>query len=438
MGKVIVLGGGESGVGAAILAQKVGKEVFLSDGGQVKSQYKEVLNRYNIPFEEGRHTKESFFDAEIVIKSPGIPPWIPLVKTLTEKGIPVISEVEFAFYYKEAPIIAVTGSNGKTTTASLIHHLLKVNGVNASLGGNIGDSFALQVALYPKPEVYVLEISSFQLEDCYEFHPDIALLLNITPDHLDRYEGKMEQYADAKFRIAQKQDKDDVFIYQRGNEWINRGLEKTRPKAELQGFSLDKGGNAWVEEDNLQLISGEQFSTERMKILGPHNQMNALAALLAVKAFLGRLPRETQQGLDSFAPIPHRLEPVGQLSGVRFINDSKATNVDAVKFALEAIKAPIIWMAGGIDKGNDYEEIKSLVEEKVKAIVVLGEHSQKFHFEFSKKVYQAKNMREAVVKAKEIAHAGDQVLLSPACASFDLFQNYEDRGDQFRQAVNEE
>lgn len=436
MGKVIVLGAGESGVGAALLAKKLGKEVFVSDANQVKTQYKSFLRENEIPFEEGKHTKESFFDAEIVIKSPGIPPWVPLVKEFVEKGVEVISEIEYGFRYAQAPIIAITGSNGKTTTTSLVHHLLLNEGVNAFLGGNIGKSFALQVATLPKPEVYVLEVSSFQLDDCVQFRPDVGVLLNITPDHLDRYKGSMEAYAASKFRISMIQEKEDVFIYNREDPWTMKTLRSLKKaggiEAKAESFGMNEGGSAWMDKDKLYLDDGQSFPKKELQILGPHNHLNALAALLAVRAF-GKLGKA--RGLNTFRPISHRLEPVGEFDGVNFINDSKATNVDAVKYALQAVDQPIIWMAGGIDKGNEYQEIRELVADRVKAIIVLGEHDEKFRSDFQKPVFQVSSMKEGVEKAKQLAESGDTVLLSPACASFDLFRNYEDRGDQFRNEV---
>ncbi|MCI4671735.1 MAG: UDP-N-acetylmuramoyl-L-alanine--D-glutamate ligase [Bacteroidia bacterium] len=433
MGKIVVLGAGESGVGAALLAKKNGRAVFVSDGSQIKTQYKSILTENNIPFEEGGHTKESFFDAEIVIKSPGIPPWVPLVKDFVERGIEVISEIEYAYRFAKAPIIAITGSNGKTTSSSLIHHLLVENGVKANLGGNIGVSFALQVATLPIPEVYVLEVSSFQLDDCVHFKPNVALLLNITPDHLDRYDGKMEAYAASKFRISLNQNENDVFIFNREDPWTAWGLkELKRSEASKVSFGLNSGGNAWRNEGKLMMQTGDSFEIESLKILGPHNQLNALAALLALEAFGTKV---SPDALSSFDPIPHRLEPVSKIKGVHFINDSKATNVDAVKYALEAMDSPIIWMAGGVDKGNDYQELKELVVEKVKAILVLGANDEKFRTEFEKPVFTLSSMAEAIRKSLELAESGDTVLLSPACASFDLFKNYEDRGEQFRNEV---
>ncbi|MEO0897656.1 MAG: UDP-N-acetylmuramoyl-L-alanine--D-glutamate ligase [Bacteroidota bacterium] len=434
MGKVIVLGAGESGVGAAALAKKLGHEVLVSDAGQVKSQYKEKLTELNIPFEEGGHTKESFFDAEIVIKSPGIPPWVPLIEELVAADIPVISEIEFAYRYAEAPIIAITGSNGKTTTTSLIHHLLKGAGINAYVGGNIGESFAMQVASLPMPEVFVLEVSSFQLDDCVDFQPNIALLLNITPDHLDRYQGSMEAYTHSKYRITMNQSADDVFIFNEEDKWSIWGKENNAVKAQQLSFGLEKGKNALRLEGQLKLMNGEMIDLKELKILGPHNHLNVMAALLAVQAFGLRI-EEVKEALYSFLPIAHRLEPIGNMKGVEWVNDSKATNVDAVKYALEAMDKPVIWLAGGVDKGNDYTGLLQLVADKVKSIIILGENDEKIRQNFHRPISNVASMQEAVRLAQQQAEKGDIVLLSPACSSFDLFRNYIDRGEQFREAV---
>lgn len=433
MAKVVVLGGGESGVGAAVLAKTKGYEVFLSDAGQIKVQYEQLLKKFEIPFEAGGHTEESFFDADIIVKSPGIPPWVSLIKMLRDMGKTIISELEWGYRFTEAPIIAVTGSNGKTTTASLIHHLLSEGGVEASLGGNIGDSFAFQVAHKPIPEVYVLEVSSFQLEDIQSFRPQVGILLNITPDHLDRYEGKMQLYGGAKFQLTRFQQAKDKWILNADDEWTQKLVPKYKSKAQLRRFGWSESYDGFKRGDRI-VAGGYEFSLENVRLLGPHNQMNIMAAILAVQDW-GLSNRTIQQGLETFDPIPHRLEPVGEMEGVTFINDSKATNVDAVFYALQAMDRPTIWLAGGFDKGNDYQPLKKWVEEKVKSIIVLGQHDEKFKTNFQKPVYQVENMEEAIDLAQELSESGDAVLLSPACASFDLFRNYEDRGDQFRAEV---
>ncbi|MEL6696625.1 MAG: UDP-N-acetylmuramoyl-L-alanine--D-glutamate ligase [Bacteroidota bacterium] len=434
MSKVGVLGAGESGVGAAVLAKMKGHEVFVSDAGQVQSKYKEILVRYEIPHEAGGHTEETFFEADVIIKSPGIPPWVPLVKKLRESGKSIISEIEWGFRYAEAPIIAITGSNGKTTTTSLIHHLLRFAGVDALLGGNIGESFAMQVATKAIPQVYVLEVSSFQLEDIETFHPQIGLILNITPDHLDRYQYQMEAYAKAKFQITQHQTSDEVLILHREDEWVVKTWKETEIEARIQTFGCGQEGDVMVGRRCLRFADHSEVELGKVQLLGPHNELNIAAALLATSAFGLELP-EVQKGLNSFQPIPHRLEPVGEIQGVRYINDSKATNVDAVRYALQAMDADVVWIAGGVDKGNDYQPVRELVTEKVKAIVVLGKHKEKFLSEFGKPVYQVESMSAAVWQAQTIAEQGNVVLLSPACASFDLFRNYEDRGNQFREEV---
>lgn len=435
MPEVVVLGGGESGVGAALLAKKQGLSVLVSDYGQIKAQYEKVLIEHKLPYEMGGHSIESFFDAKVIVKSPGIPGNVPVIQQLQQKGISVISEIEFAYRYAQAPIIAITGSNGKTTTTALLHHLLVGAGVNAALGGNIGYSFAALVAQANQPDVYVLEVSSFQLDDIEAFRPHIALLLNITPDHLDRYSQSMDAYALAKFRIAENQRAEDVFIYSAEDPETQVRLDWIAGLAKQERFGLSKG-NGRIYEEHLYLDDGWEFPLAQTQLLGPHNQMNMLAALLAVRAW-GVDLANIETALASFQPIAHRLEPVRTFEAVQYINDSKATNVDAVKYALAAVSAPIVWLAGGVDKGNDYEALKPLVEEKVKQIIVLGPADEKFRTTFSKPINTVGSMKEAVAIAKQVAQRGDTVLLSPACASFDLFRNYIDRGDQFRIAVNE-
>ena len=436
MEKVAILGAGESGIGAAILAKKLGSKVWVSDAGKIQDRFIQILVKYEIPFEEGKHTEETFFDADIIVKSPGIPDHVSIIQELKKAGKSIISEIEYGSRHTEAKIIAITGSNGKTTTTSLIYHLLKSVGLNVGLGGNIGKSFAWQVA-EADYDCYVLEISSFQLDDIETFRPDVALLLNITPDHLDRYNYSMEAYAAAKLRITENQTADDVFIINAEDPVTASEILKISPHAEIKKFGLNKRDhlNAWFDGQEI-IIDGESSANfQAMQLLGRHNQANTLAALLAVKAF-GIDIQEVSEHLSSFNPIEHRLETVGKINEITFINDSKATNVDAVYFALEAVEGPIIWMAGGVDKGNDYERLKSFVAEKVKAIVVLGEYIEKFHESFQKPVYQAMNMEKGIQKSLELGESGDKVLLSPACASFDLFRNYEDRGNQFKRIVN--
>ncbi len=441
MAKVIVLGGGESGVGAARLAQKVGDQVWVSDARQIQAQFQSILKENNIPFEEGGHSIESFFEADVIVKSPGIPGDLPFLQELRGRGIPVISEIEYGFRHTSSKILAITGSNGKTTTTLLVNHLMRTCGESVVVGGNIGASFAGLLADGASPKWFVLEVSSFQLDDIVTFRPDIALLLNITPDHLDRYGGSMDHYAAAKFAIAQNQAAGDVFIYNREDRETVRRLHWIEGKPELRSFGLmgSPAGDAWINQELLALREGRDqygFPLADLKLLGPHNQLNALAALLAVRA-ASTCETGIREGLTTFQPIPHRLEPIGQKEGVRFVNDSKATNVEATRYALEAMDGSTIWLAGGVDKGNDYRELQELVDGKVKAVVFLGEYEQeKFRSSFPQTpFYPVNHMKSAVVTALDLAEAGDQVLLSPACASFDLFKNYEDRGDQFRAQV---
>ncbi|GAB4419628.1 MAG: UDP-N-acetylmuramoyl-L-alanine--D-glutamate ligase [Bacteroidia bacterium] len=433
---IAILGAGESGIGAARLARWLGRDVWVSDAGRIQPVYRQVLEAERLPYEEGGHTEAKFFEAACVIKSPGIPDTAPLVRALLAAGREVISEIEFGARHARAPIIAITGSNGKTTTTSLVHHMLVQAGVEAGLGGNIGESFAGMVAGEEVPECYVLEVSSFQLDNIVRFRPAIALLLNITPDHLDRYGYSMDSYGAAKFRIGMNQHADDHFIYCLDDPETMRQLPSHRLYAQHRPFSLDRqaASAAWVE-DGWLVVGGEQvLPLSELPLLGPHNQRNALAALLAVGA-LGIAMPDAAAGLRSFRPIAHRLEPVGTHDGVLYINDSKATNVDAVYHALQGMDRPVVLLAGGVDKGNDYTVLQPLVRDKVRAIVVLGQHREKIDQAFDCPIFQAMSMAEAVAVARREARPGDVVLLSPACASFDLFRNYEDRGDQFRAAV---
>lgn len=444
MKQVIILGGGESGVGAALLAQKVGNRPFVSDAGQIDAQYQDILNDNGIAFETGGHRIESFFDADVIVKSPGIPGHVSVIEKLRRRGKPIISEIEYGFRHCHSRIIAITGSNGKTTTAALTHHLLQLCGEQVWLGGNIGQSFAAMVAQAEQPDWYVLEVSSFQLDDIDTFRPEVGVLLNITPDHLDRYEGSMDRYAAAKLRMAENQTASDIFIYNREDRETCRRLHWIEGRPELRSFGLmgSPAADAWTNQGRLSLREGREqigFMAQDMKLLGPHNQLNALAAVLAVRAASG-CETGIRVGLESFAPIPHRLEPVAEIDGVRYINDSKATNVDAVKYALEAMAdraGKVIWLAGGIDKGNDYDPLKRLVADRVRAVVFLGEYElEKFRREFPyQDLHPVGSMVDAVAQAQQLAQPGDSVLLSPACASFDLFQNYEDRGEQFKREV---
>ena len=428
-----VLGAAESGVGAAVLAARKGADVWVSDGGKIGEAYAARLQQEGIAFEEGTHSLDRVLAADWVVKSPGIPETAPVMRAVREKGIPVISEIELGSWFTQAKIVAITGTNGKTTTTSLIYHLMRHRGLHVGLGGNIGDSFALQVA-EADFDWYVLEVSSFQLDDILHFKPDVALVLNITPDHLDRYEGKMERYAAAKMRITENQGHEDVFIFPDHDPEVKKALGKVKVVAKQKPFGPKRADKSagWLENQMLVLQSGFRFDFGKTQLRGRHNQLNALAALLAVEAFLPA----AAEGLATFQPVAHRMERVGEISGVEFINDSKATNVDSAFYALEGVDRPMVWIAGGVDKGNDYGPLKRFVNEKVNAIVILGNNREKLDQAFPD-VYRVAtgSMQEAVQTALQLAEPGDAVLLSPACASFDLFKNYEDRGDQFRQEV---
>lgn len=443
MSKIVVLGGGESGVGAALLAKAKGFAVFLSDRGVLSESYRQTLFSNGISFEESKHTAELILDADEVIKSPGIPEKTGLVQKIYAKGIPVISEIEFAARHTHAKLIAITGSNGKTTTTLLTYHLLKSAGLNVGLAGNIGDSFAKQV-IHDTHDYYVLEISSFQLDNCYAFHPDVAILLNITPDHLDRYEYSFQKYAAAKFRIAQAMTSGDELIYYLEDQTIKQGLtEKNLPVRRLPISLVEPVAEGAYTEGNELIVKYNDWEyrikRDELPIKGDHNAINAMAALLACQA-VGLTEAQVKKGLKTFRNAPHRLEEVGEVSGIRFVNDSKATNVDSVFYALGSFNEPIIWIAGGIDKGNDYTQIEALVKQKVKALICLGKDNHKLTGFFNGKIpviTETQDIRETVAKGLELGQPGDVVLLSPACASFDLFRNYEDRGDQFREAVKD-
>ena len=439
--KVTVLGAGESGVGAAILAKTKGAEVWVSDSGKIADKQKYLLLAENIPFEEGNHSTEKFFEADLIIKSPGIPEKAEIMKAVRKAGKKVISEIEYAFGFTDARIIAITGSNGKTTTTSLIYHILKKSGWNVGLGGNIGQSFALQVAKN-EYDYYVLELSSFQLDDIEEFRPNVAVITNITEDHLDRYDYSLEKYAAAKFNIIKKLGDKDYFIYNNQDKVIRQMLENYETPATEITFGEKIGGpmNAWQEGNIItarMITSRDTFDFSKLSLRGKHNAMNIMAAVLAVRA-IGLPPRYVHLHLPTFQPIEHRIEGVGEVNGVEYINDSKATNVDSTFYALECMTKPVVWIAGGVDKGNDYGVLFPFVKTKVKSLVVLGTGMEKLQTVFGEvipEIKHATSMQEAIAIASETAKAGECVLLSPCCASFDLFKNYEDRGNQFKQEV---
>jgi len=439
--RLVILGGGESGVGTAILGKKKGYEVFVSDFGKIKGNYKEILLLNGISWEEEKHTEELILNAAVVMKSPGIPDKSPIVKKLQERGIPVISEIEFAAPFTKAIIIGITGSNGKTTTTMLTHHLLKSAGLNVGLGGNIGKSFAWQIA-DNKYDSYVLELSSFQLDGIINFKPHIAIITNISPDHLDRYEYKYENYIDSKFRITMNQTEDDYLIYDADDEAISNWFKTHTTKAKLIPFSLTKifSEGAYIKNNKMEIkISQEEFTmdTDHIALEGKHNMKNAMAATSVAK--LMQIRKATiRESLSNFQGVEHRLEKVLKIQNVQYINDSKATNVNATFFALDSMNTPTVWIVGGVDKGNDYNELMSLVREKVKAIICLGVDNKKIIDVFGNVVdmmIEVSTMNDAVQMAQRLTEKGDSVLLSPACASFDLFENYEDRGNQFKQAV---
>ena len=437
--KIVVLGSGESGTGTALLAKAKGYNVFVSDKGEISSKYKKVLQDNTIEFEEKQHTTSKIDDADVVMKSPGIPDSVPLVKQL-RKTAKVISEIEFASEFTDATCVAITGSNGKTTTAKLTHHILKQE-LKVGLGGNIGDSFALQVLNYNYPN-YVLEVSSFQLDDCYAFNPKIAVITNITPDHLDRYDYKLENYVASKFRIVQNHTEADYLIYDADDDILIEYIKTHQIKSTLLPFSLTKTfeNGAYIKDNNLTVtINNNTFTmpTKNIALSGNHNIKNAMAA--STVASLLRIRKQTiRESLENFQGVEHRLESVLKINKVQYINDSKATNVNATYFALESMDAPTVWIVGGVDKGNDYSELFSFVNEKVKAIICLGKDNEKLKENFAGMVdvfVETEFMSEAVKIAYKVAEAGENVLLSPCCASFDLFENYEDRGRQFKNAV---
>ena len=441
MSRIVVLGGAESGVGAAVLAKVKGHDVFLSDKGKIKDEYIETLKKWDIPFEEGRHTEELILSADEVVKSPGIPGTVPMVQKLRAQGTHIVSEIEFASRYDSAKKICITGSNGKTTTTSLIYYLLQNAGLNVGLGGNIGKSYAYQVAT-EHFDYYVLEISSFQLDDVYDFKPDIAIITNITPDHLDRYDHKMENYVAAKFNITKNLTRDDCFIFDSDDDITIGHLDNIILRCKMLPFSQEKEveQGAFLRDDKIVLRYEEEETDlylQELALGGKHNIYNSMAAALAAKAS-GIDNEVIRNSLATFQPIEHRLEPVLSIKDVLYINDSKATNIDSAWYALECQKRPVVWIVGGTDKGNDYSILNDLVREKVKAIVCLGVDNAKIHAAFGsmgKPMTDALSAEEAVRKSAEFAEPGDVVLLSPCCASFDLFKNYEDRGQQFKEAV---
>ena len=443
MKRLVILGGGESGVGTAILGKKKGYDVFVSDLGKIKSNYKEVLGLHKIEWEDEKHTEELILNADVVMKSPGIPEKAPIVKKLIEKGIPVISEIEFAIQFTDATTVGITGSNGKTTTTLLTYHLLKQGGLNVGLAGNIGKSFAWQVA-ENKHDIYVLELSSFQLDGIINYKPHIAILTNISPDHLDRYNYDYSLYINSKFRITKNQTEADYLIYDNEDEAIQNWLKNNKIKANKVPFSLagkPENDGGYIEDNNINsTIKNEVFTMpiNELALEGKHNIKNAMAAT-AVAQLLNIRKQTIRESLTNFQGVEHRLEKVLKIQGVQYINDSKATNVNSVFYALDSMNAPTVWIVGGVDKGNDYDELMPLVREKVKAIVCLGVDNTKIINAFNNVVdvmVETTSMSEAVQLAQRLAEKGDSVLLSPACASFDLFENYEDRGKQFKQAVH--
>lgn len=440
--RLVILGGGESGYGAAVLGVKQGYDVFLSDKGMLKDKYRELLQQANIAFEEGQHTETLVLNADEVIKSPGIPDKAPLIQALKEKGTPILSEIEFAGRYTQAKMICITGSNGKTTTTLLTYHILKNAGLNVGLAGNVGQSFALQVA-EKNFDFYVLELSSFQLDNMYSFKADIAILTNITPDHLDRYNYDFQQYIDSKFRIVQNQTEADAFIYNLDDPATMAEMNKRSMRAQLYPFTitetqLEQG--AFIENDQLTLLINHNpliMKITELALQGKHNLANSMAAGVAGR-ILDLRKEIVRESLEHFENIEHRLEFVAKVHGITFINDSKATNVNSAWYALESMDKPVIWVAGGTDKGNDYNELMDLVKMKVKAIICLTKDSSKIRAAFGgvvDTIVDTDSAEQAVRVAYDLGRDGDAVLLSPACASFDLFENYEDRGRQFKAAV---
>ncbi len=437
---ISILGAGESGVGAAILAKKQGWDVFVSDFGSIKQEFKDELDANGLKWEEGKHTESVILNSDLVIKSPGIPDKAPIIKKLKEKGTKVISEIEFGGYYSKAKTICITGSNGKTTTTMLTYHILRKAGVNVGLAGNVGKSFAKQIATEDF-EWYVLELSSFQLDDMFEFRADISMILNITPDHLDRYNYEMQNYVDSKFRVLQNQTENDWFIYNYDDKIIQAEISKREIKAKQAPFSLieDMPNGAYTNEEQITININEKIimSIHDLALKGKHNSQNSMASAIAARV-LDIRSAVVRESLTDFVNVEHRLEFVAKVHGIEFINDSKATNINSTWFALETMDKPTVWIVGGVDKGNDYSELLELVKGKVKAIICLGLDNQKIIDTFSgvvETIVEAKSAMEAVAYGYRLASKDETVLLSPACASFDLFENYEQRGDMFKEAV---
>ena len=442
MKRLVVIGGGESGVGAAVLGKVKGMEVWLTDMGAIAPRYKEILDKWEISWEEGHHTEDKVLSADEIVKSPGVPLTAPLIAKAMAKGIPVISEIELAGRYTDAKMVCITGSNGKTTTTLLTYHIFKEAGLNVGLAGNVGKSLAMQVAT-EHHDVYVIELSSFQLDNMYDFKANIAVMLNITPDHLDRYDHKMENYTAAKFRIMQNQSSEDAFIYWEDDPVISAQLKSMKSEARMYPFSArdDKSCTAYLSDGMMHInVDGDEWemACSELSLKGLHNIYNSMAA--SISASLMDIKKENiRKALSNFEAVEHRLEYVRTINGVRYINDSKATNVNSTWYALESMTDPVVLILGGKDKGNDYSEIEQFVKEKVVAIVCLGVDNSKLHAVFDGKVAvveDARSMQECVDKCHAIARDGNTVLLSPCCASFDLFKSYEDRGEQFKQCVN--
>ncbi|MCA4791695.1 UDP-N-acetylmuramoyl-L-alanine--D-glutamate ligase [Myroides odoratimimus] len=440
--RVVVLGAGESGVGTAVLAMTKGYDVFVSDFGQIEDKYKSVLNEFNIRWEEGRHTETEILSGDIIVKSPGIPDKVAIIQKALARDIDVISEIEFAYTFNTEPSVAITGSNGKTTTTMLTYHLLSKGGLNVGIGGNIGDSYAKQVAVNPE-KCYVLELSSFQLDGIRKFRPHIAVITNISPDHLDRYDYKYENYINAKFRITLNQTKEDYLIYDDDDVEIQRWLTNNKTAAKRVPFSITKKleYGAYLEGQNIVVAMDKEtvvLPISELGVEGKHNVKNAMAATAVAQ--LKRIRKQSiRESLSDFQGAEHRLEKVMKVENVQYINDSKATNINATFFALESMKTPTVWIVGGVDKGNDYDELMPLVREKVKSIICLGVDNSKIKSAYEQVVdtlIEVQSMADAVKMAQRLAESGDTVLLSPACASFDLFKNYEDRGHQFKAEVN--
>lgn len=441
MKRIVILGGGESGAGAAVLAKKEGCDVFVSDSSSIKPLYKKMLDDHQIRWEENQHTESDILSADEIIKSPGIPDKAPIIRKAKEAAINIISEIEFAGRYTDSKMICITGSNGKTTTTMLTYHILKQAGKDVGLAGNVGKSLALQVAEDPHA-IYVIELSSFQLDNMYDFKADIAVILNITPDHLDRYNYEMQNYVDAKFRILQNQTKEDAFIFWNDDPIIEREIEKRQPSATLYPFAEEyrKGERAYTKDNELIIDASKntlKMDKEKLALSGKHNLYNSMAAAMAAK-IVDIHNEQIRASLSDFTGVEHRLEKVARVRGVDYINDSKATNVNSTWYALQSMITPVVLILGGTDKGNDYSEIEELVKQKVHALIFLGKDNKKLHDFFDGKVAtieDAGSMEECVQKAYKIAEKGDTVLLSPCCASFDLFKSYEDRGDQFKACV---